>query len=123
MTEKNGEEVIKCSCCKCYYFEREYSFNRLGTKYKTCNKCRNKRIMYQENYKKKKNYEKIIINENNNVEKNITINENNNLVLCVKCKEYVNNEEAEYNELTKRCVCILCIMNYNDSKNKLLELD
>ena len=54
MTEENGEELIKCSCCKCFYFERDYSLNRLGKKYKTCNKCRNKRVMYQENYKKKK---------------------------------------------------------------------
>ena len=55
MTEEyGGEELIKCSCCKCFYFSLAYELNRLGKRYKTCDKCRSKRTMYQENFKKKK---------------------------------------------------------------------
>tara|TARA_Y100000389_G_C17103557_1_gene337134 strand:- start:49 stop:438 length:390 start_codon:yes stop_codon:yes gene_type:complete len=125
MTEECGE-LIKCSCCKCFDFERFYELNRLGKRYKTCNKCRSKRITYQGNFKKKNKYN-IIENSNddniigNSNDNNIIVNSNDsNLTFCKKCNEYVCKEEAEYNEITGNTVCILCIMNYQESKLKML---
>ena len=48
--EHGEEELIKCSCCKCFYFERNYELNRLGKRSETCKKCRAKK----EGYKVKK---------------------------------------------------------------------
>ena len=50
--EHGGEELIKCSCCKCFYFERFYELNRLGKRYKTCNKCRAKKAGHKVNSSK-----------------------------------------------------------------------
>ena len=129
--EHGGEELIKCSCCKCFYEERFYDLNRLGNRYKTCKKCRSKRITYQENRKKKNIYEKNKYNTIENIEKNEqntienieknkpnTIeNSNDNMsTLCKKCNEYVCKEETEYNEITGNTICTLCIMNYHEYK-------
>ena len=116
MTEGCGE-LIKCSCCKCFNFERFYELNRLGQIYKTCNKCRSKRITYQENLKKKNKYDTIENSNDNNI---IGNSNDSNLTLCKTCNEYVCKEEAEYNEITGNTVCILCIMNYQESKLKML---
>ena len=49
MTEKNGDTThIKCSKCKCQYInddehiKNDFGYSRLGTRYKTCSKCRAK---------------------------------------------------------------------------------
>ena len=130
MTEEyREEELILCSCCKCFYFERFYDLNRLGKRYKTCNKCRSKRITYKENIKKKRNYNMIKNNIGNNtignsVDNNTIENNNdNNLTYCKKCNEYVCKEASEYNEITGNTICILCIMNYQESKLQLLTMD
>ena len=118
--EHGGEELIKCSCCKCWNFERFYDLNRLGNRYKTCKKCRSKRITYQENRKKKIIYEKNEQNTIENIEKNkpntIENSNDNMLTLCKKCNEYVCKEETEYNEITGNTICTLCIMNYHEYK-------
>ena len=56
MTEQSGDDkYIKCSKCKCKYInddeniEKEYGYNRLKIKFKTCVKCRNKAIANGDN--------------------------------------------------------------------------
>ena len=51
MTEQQGsDKYIKCSACKCKYInddeniEKDFGYNRLKIKYKTCIKCRTKAI-------------------------------------------------------------------------------
>ena len=131
MTEEHRRELIKCSCCKCFYFDKDYDVNRLGTKYKTSNKCRQKRLMYQDNYKKKKIYEQhkhsnsivnnSMVEENNKniVNNSIEKDNNNKLPFCNKCNNYVEHE-VEISPIIGNTVCLLCILTYQESKLQLL---
>ena len=60
MTETDSkDQYIKCARCKCKYInddkhiENDFGFNRLGERYKSCVKCRNKGNNYRENNKDK----------------------------------------------------------------------
>jgi len=127
MTELNEtDKYIKCSKCRCKYInsddsiKKDFGYNRLNERFKTCVKCRSKSReyskLYQETHKeeiaeRKQDYMKQYYQENKAYYK--------------ECgKQYrdkqLNKEVDEHHKLCKRCSKIQPLTEYDEYNHRTL---